>query len=204
MAAVNTSFWTEKMVQTFRASPKKATVLAVLAVTLVALWVKMLSGGKGPQAAQASASAPGAVADQPDQTPPRRAAAAGQSLAQWARHPVGRMARNLFAVPLDYYPRDAVRGGEVSAGGGFWDRLAKSVSAHADDQEQRQILIDNVRIMAGGLKLQSTVMGPQPSAMVNGEIVREGSVVAGFRVLKIEARRMIVEREGIKLAILMK
>jgi len=54
------------------------------------------------------------------------------------------------------------------------------------------------------LKLQSTVMGPQPSAMVNGEMVREGSVVAGFRVLKIEARRMIVEREGIKLAILMK
>jgi hypothetical protein len=177
-------------------------MLAVLAVTLVGLWVKMLSGGKGPQAAQASA--PEAMVDRPAEAPLRRPAAAGQSLAQWARHPVGPMTRNLFAVPLDYYPRDVGRGGELSAGGGFWDRLAKSVSAHADEQEQRQILIDNVRIMAGGLKLQSTVMGPQPSAMVNGEMVREGSVVAGFRVLKIEARRMIVEREGIKLAILMK
>lgn len=202
MAAVPTSIWSERIVGPFRASPKKATVLAVLAVTLVGSWVKMISGGKGPRTAQASA--PQAMVDRQAQTPLKRPMAAGQSLTRWARRPVGPMTRNLFAVPLDYYPRDVARGGELSAGGGFWDRLAKSVSAHADEQEQRQILIDNVRIMAGGLKLQSTVMGPQPSAMVNGEMVREGSVVAGFRVLKIEARRMIVEREGIKLAILMK
>jgi hypothetical protein len=34
-------------------------------------------------------------------------------------------------------------------------------------------------------------------------MVREGSVVDGFRVLKIEARQLIVEREGVKLAITM-
>jgi len=48
------------------------------------------------------------------------------------------------------------------------------------------------------------MMGPQPKALVNGEFVGEGSVVASFRVLKIEARRMIVEREGIRLEIVMK
>jgi hypothetical protein len=55
-------------------------------------------------------------------------------------------------------------------------------------------------------------MGAVPKAVVNGEMVGEGSVAASgagdtrvsFRVLKIEARRIIVEREGIKLEIQMK
>jgi hypothetical protein len=77
------------------------------------------------------------------------------------------------------------------------------MSSRADQQEQRQILIDNIRIAAEALKLDSTIMGATPGAMVNGEMVREGSTVAGFRVLKIEARQLIVEREGVKLAIMM-
>jgi hypothetical protein len=40
--------------------------------------------------------------------------------------------------------------------------------------------------------------------MVNGKLIGEGSVVAEFRVLKIEARRIVVEREGIQLEIQMK
>ena len=39
--------------------------------------------------------------------------------------------------------------------------------------------------------------------MVNGEMVHDGDNIAGFRVLKIEARQVIVEREGVKLALLM-
>ena len=41
-------------------------------------------------------------------------------------------------------------------------------------------------------------------AMMNGQLVGEGSVVADFRVVKIEPRKVIVERDGIKLAIEMK
>jgi hypothetical protein len=40
--------------------------------------------------------------------------------------------------------------------------------------------------------------------MVNGDLVGEGSVVANFRIVSIEARRIIVEREGIRLEIDMK
>jgi hypothetical protein len=55
-------------------------------------------------------------------------------------------------------------------------------------------------------------MGATPKAVVDGELVGEGDLVATksgesrieFRVLKIEARRIIVEREGIKLVIQMK
>jgi len=48
------------------------------------------------------------------------------------------------------------------------------------------------------------MMGPVPKAMIDGQLVGEGSVVADFRVLKIESRKVIVEREGIMLAIQMK
>jgi hypothetical protein len=40
--------------------------------------------------------------------------------------------------------------------------------------------------------------------MINGSMVGEGEVVAQFRVLRIEARSVVVEREGIKLEIPMK
>jgi hypothetical protein len=46
-------------------------------------------------------------------------------------------------------------------------------------------------------------MGPNPRAVINGELVGEGDVVAEFRVLKIEARRIVIEREGIRLEITM-
>jgi hypothetical protein len=43
-----------------------------------------------------------------------------------------------------------------------------------------------------------------PKALIDGELVGEGDVVAGFRVLKIGARGIVIEREGIVLEILMK
>jgi hypothetical protein len=78
------------------------------------------------------------------------------------------------------------------------------MSVEADQQVQRQALIQGLADSARSLQLQSTMLGATPSAMVNGEMVREGSLVADFRVLKIEAGKMIVEREGIKLEILMR
>ena len=45
------------------------------------------------------------------------------------------------------------------------------------------------------------MMGASPKALVNGRLVGLGDVVASFRVTKIEARRIVVEREGIKFAL---
>jgi hypothetical protein len=207
--------WSEKVLETFRNSPKKMSLLGALTVMLVIAWLRLFIGHHGPSAAQGAmppsispaAQGPDVRVLDDSEAPqtPRPGAVAAAPLQQWAHQPVGQMQRNIFAIPLDYYPRDGAHGGDDTRGAtGFWDQLAKSMSAQADQQEQRQILIENVNIKAAALKLQTTMMGSQPTAMVNGEMVREGSVVAGFRVLSIEARRMIVEREGIKLEILMK
>jgi len=93
--------------------------------------------------------------------------------------------------------------------------LRKSDATQADQNSELQQRLQNLRQQAAeGLQLRSisTVTGATPKALVNGELLGEGDVVAcgsgetraAYRVLKIEARRIIVEREGIKLEIPMR
>ena len=67
-------------------------------------------------------------------------------------------------------------------------------------------------MQARQIRLQSTLAdGAKPTALVNGRLVREGDVVAigtgrartEFRVLRIEARRILLEHEGIGLEVQM-
>ena len=63
----------------------------------------------------------------------------------------------------------------------------------------------NLRVLAAKLDLQSTVMrNGSPKALVNGVLVGEGDTIEGFRVIKIEPKRIVVEREGVKLEVLFK
>ena len=81
---------------------------------------------------------------------------------------------------------------------------AKSGPSPADVKKERQAFAENIREQAGQLKLQTTIMGAVPKALVNGQLVGEGDVVASLRIVKITARGMVIEREGIKLEIQMK
>jgi hypothetical protein len=200
--------WSEKAMAAVRASPGKSTLLTGLVLIMAIAWIRVLVGGHtSPASARAAstAAAPAAMVFTPEPADSHQPAQqGGPSLVQWARQPVRPLTRNPFAVPLEYYPTDASKNDDPgSAGIGYWNLVSKSMSSRADQQEQRQILIDNIRIAAEALKLDSTIMGATPGAMVNGQMVREGGVVNGFRVLKIEARQLIVEREGVKLAIMM-
>ncbi|MGB7158902.1 MAG: hypothetical protein WBD40_12590 [Tepidisphaeraceae bacterium] len=127
-------------------------------------------------------------------------------MAQWRSAPVSPVVRNLFTLQIDEYAQPGGRPAAPAArvDDGFWDELAKSLSSQADQRKQKQIRAENLRIEAEQLRPQTIVMSAVPSAVIRGEMVGEGSVVAGFRVLRIEARRIIVEREGIKLEIPMK
>lgn len=195
----------EKMVATFKASPAKSSVVTGLVLILVIAWVRLLGGKAGPAAVQAARSmvAPAVAMQEDDKPESHRAGETDRGLRQWAEQPVKALGRNPFAIPLDNYPQDGAAESAEASGDGYWNLVRKSMSARADQQEQRQILMDNVRIAAGRLKLESTILGMTPVAMLNGHVVREGSTLEGFEVLKIEAREVIVEREGVKLALLM-
>ena len=217
----------DKILRAVRNDPQKAGILTVLVAILVVLQVRLQMSAKeaGPSTAIAgtrgAASGPAGaggtnnppplaggvntnngVTNLSDPTKPLDAAAA---LRSWMDAPGTPLTRNLFAVELERFPADANRIRTADKDGvGFWDELAKSMTFRADVRRERQVLIENLARQASQLRLQSTIMGASPKAVIDGDLVGEGDVVANFRVLKIEPRRIIVEREGIKLEIQMK
>jgi hypothetical protein len=197
-----------KLLALIKQDPKKAGALAVLLLVLLGLWGRMALSGGGPKTAAAMPAATPAQAPSPASNNVPRNTDEAALLREWVSEPLpDSISRNVFDLKLDYYPMDAARVAPDTRtidDPTFWERLAKSIDAQADQQHKRETLIQNLRQQAGQLQLTSTVMGPRPKAMVNGRMVGEGEVVAQFRVLKIEARSVIVEREGIKLEIPMK
>lgn len=49
--------------------------------------------------------------------------------------------------------------------------------------------------------LQAIIFGEEPIAMINGEVTKVGQTVAGFRVVRIEARRIVLEKENIEISL---
>jgi hypothetical protein len=219
------------LVQNIRAAvkqdPHKAGMLGFLGLVLLVLAGRLLLSDAAPHTASgatittsgnataslaiyaASAAQRGSGrSESQDSAGAERPHNSQQRLRDWlaeATEPVG---RNLFSVRLDYFPQDGSRpaeGVKTAADGEFWGRLEKSLKLQTDQRTKREVLLTNFRDEAAKLQLDSIVMGPNPQAMIDGKLVTEGDVVASaFRVLKIEPRRIIVEREGIKLEIQMK
>jgi hypothetical protein len=191
-----------KLIANAKSDPRKAGILTVLVIALGVLVFKRLSDhGPGPALALGANAAEATGGSATTRTSAKEGVGAFE---EWRSQPITTVNRNLFAVNLDMFPQDGIRAAAVRAeGDGFWDQVAKSMSNRADARTKRQTYVVNMQAEAAKLRLQSTVMGAQPKALINGDLVREGDVVASFRVLKIEARRIIVEREGIKLEIQM-
>ena len=199
-----------KLLEAAKADPKKAGVLAVLVTVLGTMWVRMAVSDNGGPAGATTATVTSSDNDMMGQTMPAGRAtmsgAATAALAEWRGAPVSPVVRNLFTIPIDNYAQTGERPAApiTRVDDGFWDELAKSLSSQADQHKQRQIRIDNMLRDAAKLQLQTILMSASPKAVIGGEMVGEGSVVAEFRVLRIEPRRIIIEREGIKLEIPMK
>jgi hypothetical protein len=196
-----------KLMTAVRADPKKAAVLTILVIALSLMWVRRLAGGNsGPQSSNASIAARSDKENAARHESAQRGGGdSGASYIEWRTAPIQPLARNFFAIRFERFPLDGSRPAPLAERRDtFWDDLAKSLSSQADHKKQRQILIENLQMQAGQLRLQTTLMGPTPRAVVNGMSVGEGDVVAEFRVFRIEARRIIVEREGIKLEIPMR
>jgi hypothetical protein len=202
-----------KLLNALKSDPKKTAVLTVLVVMLGMMWARMVMK-KSDTPASASARDAFAVTDNHTLAAADDAAPGAD---RWRRNEIPPLTRNLFTVKLDNFPLDgaAPQAATVQASDGFWDQLAKSMATRADQKKERAALLENLAHQAGQLRLQSIMMGAKPRAVINDELVGEGSevksVVASgtdqaqitFRVLKIEPRRIIIEREGVKLEIQM-
>lgn len=197
-----------RLVEAYRADPKKAMVLSVLTVVLLAIWGRMLATGSNvPSPAHATPASESTYTQQQLSAAATSTGPNGE-LIEWLKAPVQGAKRNLFALRFDYYPKDASANAtpvsRTLKDDTFWDQLAKSMHVVADQRKERQILVQNLRERAQDLRLQSIVMSTPRKALINDQLVSEDDSVEGFRIVRIEPRRIIVEREGIKLEILMK
>jgi hypothetical protein len=201
--------------------PKKAGVLLVLVAVIGGMWVKVMlrptpGSAQGAPVGGGTAAAATTTTDASSGSLTLAAAAGGTSdkranragaRAAWRQVPVAPASRNLFEVDYEAYPK-LVKGpnnggaGDLAQAG---SEAAKSGPSPADVKKEKLAeLIKSVRDQAGQLKLQTIVMGASPKALINGQLVGEGDVVASFRVVRITPRGMVIEREGIKLEIAMK
>lgn len=193
--------WLQRVKAEMKRKPRRSLFLAFLVLILVGIWVKLLLGG-GPGAVSA-APAPALDALLAPADAGATAAAAGgapRTLAEWARQRTGPVTRNLFAVPFDGYPLDPAHPIPQT------QQSAKSGLSEADQTRERQALIDSVRADAGKLVLEGIVTGSTPRVWVNGTLVGVGQAVgdSGFKVVRIEARRILVERDGVQVELTMK
>lgn len=194
--------------------PKKTLVLGVLCVVFVGFVARCFLGGP----ARASASASGIASARPAIPPvtsvkaptPSRQYRTESAVRLWVKQPVPAVPRDLFRIRTELFPRATSQNVDsVQVKPSFWDAVEKSEAQQADENKQRLILVQNLRREAAKLELQSTMMGPNPQAIISGTMVQAGSVVASgdggmqFRVLKIEATDVIVEREGVQLRLRM-
>ena len=201
-----------KMPTAVRADPKKSAVLAGLAIVMASVMLKqfVFTGATRSASADVTASADSAANSGASATSLSVGMKRESPVVAWLGEPIKTLDRNLFEFKGEFYPRSseaAVATAHVIEDGLFWDQLAKSLSARADSKKQRQIRVDNLQQAASKLRVQSTIMGPSPRAMVDGRMTRLGGTVeadAGsgssvtFKVVKVEARRLIVERDGLK------
>lgn len=194
----------QKLQRAIKAQPQKTAVLAILVVVMLGAWVKLaMRSGASPASASADSSAGSSVLVS---AAPAPASPTAVALAAWLEGSCPAVTRNLFALKLDYYPQDGSRVDNIlreGQGNGFWDQLKKSLTVRVDQAEARKILENNLRLQATQLNLQTIVFGATPRALIDGELVGVGDVVgvAKFRVVKIEARQVTVEKEGIALLV---
>ncbi len=209
MAAKAVPTWQSKLSATLRRDPKKTGVLTVLAVILIVLCGRGMIGQKAN-----TPPAPGGVL--PEAKPAEDGdgfKASGKkdtsaAMRQWLSSTPAKISRNLFAVQLNYYPQPSGKLIRPSNSA----ELDKLNTQDADELRERQVRLDALNLQAKQFKLQSTLMSAKPRALINGELLKEGDLIAvdateassKFRVIKIEPRRVIMECDGEKLDLWMK
>jgi len=207
----------QKVLKLLRSDPKKTGVLTLLVVVLIVMWARMWSRNGGAAVAVAGIQGiPSAFSL--SQSAANKSGEIHAALSSWqaTEIPVA-LNRNLFSAKLDYFPASVTAPAVLlqaaaPVGDGFWDRIEKSMSEEADQKRVQRVLTANLQTQIDTMRLETTLMTAKPRAVIDGALVGVGDVVASgsgssrteFRVVKIEARRVIVEREGIKLEIPMK
>jgi hypothetical protein len=185
---VNVQRLGKQLKREFRASPKKAALLAVVALVGVYYWTPLIVGWMAPDenmvvAAAADADTPDGAAIDGGATAANQPSAAAQGvqhawdkLVAWRRSDSrASSARDLPAVRDPFEPIVY----NLAATGAAIDEEPESGSHPAAAAGAGAVARQSVTPRAAGLTLTATVLGSRPMAVINGKTVLEGGEVRG-------------------------
>ncbi len=94
--------------------------------------------------------------------------------------------RDLFALQAELFPRAEEE--KPSA-------LVEKYPAQKPDDLERARLA--VQAAARELKLQTTMLGSQPRALINGVLLERGQAIGGFELMEISSRQVTLKKDGV-------
>jgi hypothetical protein len=162
-----------------RSSPVKATLIAVMLVTGMLLWGRLMLK-QVPKTASAGVAEMFSDASEGETSWPE--ALTTRELALEIPPPV---MRDLFELDPNRYKRTS-KPADLPTD----PKLAPGISDY-----QRQVAVVSA---ARALRLQSIVEGEDPLVLIDGQLLRTGQVVKGFTIQSIEARAVVLEMEGVR------
>lgn len=102
--------------------------------------------------------------------------------------------RDLFRFDSSFYP--AVEGPEEDP------EPTKSTPQPTDDDKDAADRVQAVRRAATkDLQLQSTLLGTDVRAMINGELFKVGDKVRGFEIVSVKSRQVTVKKDGVEVVL---
>jgi len=171
----------QQLIRRITADKKKLSIMVGLLAVLMLLWGRLLLK-EVPRTAVADPVMTTQVAN-------NRGAARSSQIDSLARLEVelpGNLGRDLFALDVTAYtPVQKKPIVEVS--------VEKSPREISDEQ----LKASQVRQAATGLKLQTTMHGAQPLALINGELIQVGQTIRGFELIQVLPRQVVLRMNGI-------
>lgn len=187
----------ERMKKQLLADKKKLGILVMLAFVGLLMWGRLLMTDVPRTATAKPKPAATTPADRSTTTTPMsKASSVTRRMPEVAVDLSGLVTRDLFAFHGRGYPPVA-DSGETGHG---TNRVTptKLVLDPADKAKEREKAI---RAEAADLRVQSTILGAQPRALINGQLLAPGEAIQGFKLSEVRPRSVTLTKESIEIVL---
>jgi len=169
--------------------PKKAAILGVLVLVFLIVAVRMAAKRVGSPKAGSAAARPAAATPETAKSA-NGATNVGQPQGadgdpvELANVPID---RDIFTPSETYFPIKTKQPDKAPKRPRVMDPNAVARAKRLETEA-----------LARDLTLQTTMVGKVPTAVINGRILRIGSVINGFKVIEINTRSCQLEKDGVR------
>ena len=203
--------WTSRLKAEIKRDKKKTVILAALLIVAGIAGGRMLVSSRGPR--QARAADPAATAETPSLLRTDQAKAGRLSGAERETYLSSmdrQIGRDLFQPRLEYFALQDGTNSETMLVSveeeptELFGQIGRWVAQKHQAQRELQGRVTVIGAQAQALSLESTMLGASPTAIINGQVLRKGEWVSGFRVERIQSDACVVSKDGVEVELHMK